>query len=247
MKNILYIFLLFTQVFWAQDAFNKGNALYQKDKFQEAITEYETILNTKNHSAEVYFNLGNAYYKLNRVAPSIYNYEKALMLNPNYEEAKNNLKFAQNMTIDEIKPVERVGFGRTIEKFTSMHTYDDWAKITIGFSIVFLLFFIAYYFSSKTILKRIFFVGMFLIIIGLIVSVSSAISEKSRFDKDKPAIIFAESVAVKANPKESAKDSFILHEGTKVQVLETSNDWRKIQLADERIGWISIEALKEIK
>lgn len=247
MKNTLYIFLLFTQVFWAQNAFEKGNALYNNDKFAEAVKEYESILRTQNHSAEVYFNLGNAYYKLNQVAPSIYNFEKALLLNPNYEEAKNNLTFAQNMTIDEIKPVERVGFGRTIEKFTSMHSYDEWAKITIGFSVAFLLFFIAYYFSSKTVLKRIFFVGMFLILIGLIVSVSSAISEKSRFDNDKPAIIFAERIGVKSEPKDNAKEVFVLHEGTKVQVIETKNNWRKIQLADEKVGWLNKEDLKEIK
>lgn len=247
MKNILYIFLLFTQVFWAQSAFDKGNELYKNDKFAEAIKEYESILRTQNHSAEVYFNLGNSYYKLNQVAPSIYNYEKALQLNPGYEDAKNNLKFAQNMTIDEIKPVEKIGFGRTIENFTSMHSYDEWAKITVGFSIVFLLFFIAYYFSSKTLLKRIFFVGMFLILIGLIISVSSAISEKSRFDNDKPAIIFAERIEVKSESNETSKDAFILHEGTKVQVIEAKKDWRKIQLADERIGWVNKEALKEIK
>ena len=247
MKNILYIFLLFTQVFWAQSAFDKGNELYKNDKFSEAIKEYESILRTQNHSAEVYFNLGNSYYKLNQVAPSIYNYEKALQLNPGYEEAKNNLKFAQNMTIDEIKPVEKIGYGRTIENFTSMHTYDEWAKITVGFSIVFLLFFIAYYFSSKTLLKRIFFVGMFLILIGLIISVSCAISEKSRFDNDKPAIIFAERIEVKSEPKETSNEAFILHEGTKVQVIEAKKDWRKIQLADERIGWVNKEALKEIK
>ena len=203
MKNILYIFLLFTQVFWGQSAFDKGNELYKNDKFAEAIKEYESILRTQNHSSEVYFNLGNSYYRLNKVAPSIYNFEKALQLNPGYAEAKNNLKFAQNMTIDEIKPVEKIGYGRTIENFTSMHTYDEWAKITVGFSIVFLLFFIAYYFSSKTLLKRIFFVGMFLILIGLIVSVSSAISEKSRFNNDKPAIIFAEKTEVKTEPKEN--------------------------------------------
>jgi len=247
MKNIIYIFLFFTQVFWAQNAFEKGNALYKKDKFQEAITEYESILNTKNHSAEVYFNLGNAYYKLNKVAPSIYNYEKTLLLNPNYGEAKNNLRFAQNMTIDEIKPIERVGFGKTVDDFTSQHTFDDWGKIAIGFSVVFLLFFVAYYFFSYTILKRIFFIGMFFALIGLVFSVSFAVSEKSRVEKDKPAIIFAERITAKANPKESAKDSFTLHEGTKVQILEISNDWRKIQLADERVGWISKEALKEIK
>ena len=31
MKNIVYLFLLITQTFWAQSAFEKGNTLYQKE------------------------------------------------------------------------------------------------------------------------------------------------------------------------------------------------------------------------
>jgi len=247
MKNVFYILLLFTQIFWAQDNFEAGNKLYRQDKFEEAVKAYENVLKTKKHSAELYFNLGNAYYKLNKTAPAIYNYEKALLLNPGYSEAKNNLQFAQNMTIDEIKPVQEVGFGKVIHDFTSSHTYDGWAKIAIGFSVIFLLFFIGYYFSAATMLKRIFFVGLFIALVGLIISVASAIAEKTRYENDKPAIIFADTIGVKNEPKENADDAFILHEGTKVQVIEVLDDWRKIQLADEKEGWISKEALKEIK
>lgn len=247
MKNLLYIFLLFTQVFWAQDAFENGNKLYRQEKFEEAAKAYENVLKTKKHSAELYFNLGNAYYKLNKIAPSIYNYEKALQLNPGYADAQNNLKFAQNMTIDEIKPVQQVGFGKVLQDFTSTHTYDGWAKIAIGFSVIFLLFFIGYYFSATTLLKRIFFVGLFLALLGLIISVTSAIAEKSRYENDKPAIVFADTVGIKNEPKENADDTFILHEGTKVQIIEILDDWRKIQLADEKEGWVNKDAIKEIK
>lgn len=247
MKNLLYIFLLFTQVFWAQDAFENGNKLYRQEKFEEAVKAYENVLKTKKHSAELYFNLGNAYYKLNKIAPSIYNYEKALQLNPTYADAQNNLKFAQNMTIDEIKPVQQVGFGKVLQDFTSTHTYDGWAKIAIGFSVIFLLFFIGYYFSATTLLKRIFFVGLFVALLGLIVSVASAIAEKSRYENDKPAIVFADTVGIKNEPKENADDAFILHEGAKVQIIEVLDDWRKIQLVDEKEGWVNKDAIKEIK
>lgn len=247
MKNVFYIIMLFTQLIWAQDNFEAGNKLYRQDKFEEAAKAYENVLKTKKHSAELYFNLGNAYYKLNKTAPAIYNYEKALLLNPGYSDAKNNLQFAQNMTIDEIKPVQQVGFGKIIHDFTASHTYDGWAKIAIGFSIIFLLFFIGYYFSAATLLKRIFFVGLFVALLGLVVSVASAIAEKSNYENDRPAIIFADRIGVKNEPKESADDAFVLHEGTKVQVIEVLDNWRKIQLVDEKEGWISKDAIKEIK
>ena len=59
MKNILYLFLLISQVFFAQ-SFEKGNALYQKGQYQEAVQVYEDIIKeNKQQSAELYFNLAN--------------------------------------------------------------------------------------------------------------------------------------------------------------------------------------------
>jgi SH3-like domain-containing protein len=39
----------------------------------------------------------------------------------------------------------------------------------------------------------------------------------------------------------------VLHEGTKVYVLETIENWKKIQLSDETEGWVQKEAIKELK
>ena len=52
MKNVVYLFLLISQVFLAQNTFEKGNALYQKGEYQEAIETYEAIIKqNKQHSA----------------------------------------------------------------------------------------------------------------------------------------------------------------------------------------------------
>ena len=145
MKKLLFIFLLTTQFFYAQTGFEKGNTLYQKGKYEQAITEYESVLATKQHSAELYFNLGNCYYKLNKVAPAIYNYEKALVLNPDDSEILNNLKFAQKLQIDEIKVIPQVGFAKMIHDFTSIFHYNTWAWISVGLSTLFCTTFIRLY------------------------------------------------------------------------------------------------------
>lgn len=239
--------LLTTQVFFAQGGFDKGNYLYQKGRYEEAISEYENVLATKNHSAELYFNLGNCYYKLNKVAPAIYNYEKALVLNPNDVEVLNNLKFAHKLQIDEIKVIPKVGFSKMVHDFASIFHYNTWAWISVGFSTLFLLFFIGYYFSQMTYLKRIFFFGMFALLLLLLVSVSTAISEKNDFDNERPAIVFAEMVLVKSEPQNASNTVFTLHEGTKVFVQETMENWKKIQLTDGTDGWIEKSAIKEVK
>jgi len=247
MKKLLYLFLLATQVFWAQNDFEKGNALYRKGDYSQAVASYESILKTKKHSAELYYNLANSYYKLHKVAPAIYNYEKALLLNPNDKEIKNNLNFARKMAIDDIKETPRVGFNKMIQDVTSTFNYDSWAWLAIGFSFGFLLLFIGYYFSSTTLLKRIFFIGMFIALLVIIIGVLSAVFEKNVYQEDRPAIVFAEVLPVKTEPKSDSADAFILHEGTKVYVLETLEDWRKIQLPDETEGWVEMNGIKELK
>lgn len=247
MKKTIFLFLLITQVFFAQSSFEKGNALYQKGNYNEAIAAYQSVLNNKKESAEIYFNLANCYYKLNKVAPAIYNYEKALVLNPNDSEIKNNLKFAQKLTIDEIKEVPKVGFAKILRDFTAEFHYDTWASIAVCFSGLFLLFFLGYYFSQLTFSKRIFFIGMFVLVFLILISVLAAIFEKRHYENEKPAVIFDEVAEVKGEPKTSAADIYVLHEGTKVFVHEVLDNWKKIELTDGSEGWIESSAIKEVK
>ena len=150
------------------------------------------------------------------------------------------------MTIDDIKIVPKVGFHKLIEDFTSSYYYDTWAWIAVVFGFVFLGFFIGYYFSGTTFKKRIYFTGMFLILFGIVVSVASGIYEKNRISNDKPAIVFAENASVKGEPKSSSTETILLHEGTKVYVLESIANWKKVQLTDETTGWIQEDAIKEL-
>lgn len=247
MKKLVFIFLLVSQVFFAQSNFYKGNALYQKGNYEEAITAYESILNSKKESGELYFNLANCYYKLNKVAPAIYNYEKALVLNPNDTEIQNNLLFAHKMTIDEIKVVPKVGFAKLLRDFTGIFHYDTWAWITVSFSGLFLLFFIGYYFSQLTLSKRIFFIGMFVLVFLILLSTLAALFEKSHDTNERPAIVFSEIAQVKSEPKSSSSDVFVLHEGAKVYLHESIENWVKIELTDGSEGWIESNNVKSVK
>jgi hypothetical protein len=247
MKHLVYIFLFITSFLFAQSGFEKGNALYQKGQYEQAIQAYESVLDSRQQSADLYFNLGNCYYKLNKVAPSIYNYEKALVLAPEDVDITNNLKFAQKLTIDEVKEVPKVGFAKLLHDFTGMFHFNTWAWISVVFGFLFLGFFIGYYFSLAAVLKRIFFFGMFVWVLFLLVSVGAAIFEKNHFVTDRPAIVFAEVTEVKSEPQKASPATFVLHEGTKVFVKEILGKWKKIELTDGTEGWIESEAIREVK
>lgn len=249
-KKLLYLVLLFSTLGFAEqapDSFVTGNQFYAAGKYEEAASSYEQVVRSGRQSAELYFNLGNSYYKLHRVAPAIYNFEKALLLSPNDSEIKTNLDFARKMAIDDIKVIPKVGFSKLIADFTSNYHYDTWAWIAVAFAFLFLGFFIGYYFSERTAFKRIFFAGMFLWILGIVLSAASGFYEKNRNENERPAIVFAEQAPLKSEPKMSSQDAAVLHEGTKVYIIEGIANWKKVELTDESTGWIEDSAIKEIK
>lgn len=248
MKKFITILLFFSSIFmWSQASFDKANELYQQENYEEAVQLYEEILKSGQHSPEVYFNLGNAYYKLNQVAPAIYNYERALLLEPNNKDVQTNLKFAQNMTIDEIKEAPKVGFRNWLSNFTSVYHYDVWAKIAVGFSVLCLLGFVGFYFINRMLIKRIFFTLMLLFVIGSVLSIMLSVFEKNRAESYNPAIIFSEMIALKVEPRSVAANVITLHEGTKVFILEDHDDWFRVELADGTKGWLQKETVRSLK
>ena len=58
------------------------------------------------------------------------------------------------------------------------------------------------------------------------------------------AIVFSPEAEIKNAPNLSGESSFVLHEGTKVKVLEQDVNWARIQLADGKEGWIPVSDLK---
>lgn len=249
-KQTLFILAFFTvSLIFGQNEtfFKRGNDLYNQGKYQEAITMYQKVIDQNKHSAELYFNLGNAHYKLNNIAPSVYNFEKALVLAPNDKDIKNNMAFTHKMMIDAIDVVPEVGFNKMFKSAVNTYTFDGWAKLSVGLAVGFGIIFLLYYFASNTTQKRLAFIASFLCLFLAIASLTFAFKKSELDNSDKPAIVFARESLVKSDPNTASSDLFRLHEGTKVQILETFDSWKKIKLTDGKIGWIPSEDIKPIQ
>jgi len=250
-RIIIYIvFLFFSGNLFAQDAqllFEKANKVYRNGDYNKALNNYKKIDSLDLQSADLYYNIGNTYYKLNQIAPSIYYYEKALLLNPNHQDAKHNLIFAQRMTIDAFESLPKTLIQKINEQVIYPIQYNKWAWISVALAILFSLFFLMYYYAGFTSKKRLFFTLSLLSFFLFLVSLSFTFKAKHHEDSNQPAIVFSMKASVKSEPTTVASEVFELHEGTKVQVLEQIDDWSKIKLIDGKIGWLKSKEVKTIK
>jgi tetratricopeptide (TPR) repeat protein len=226
--------------------FDSANTAYNEGKYQEAITQYKSILEAGDYSVSVYYNLANAYYKSNEIGPSIYYFEKALQLAPNDKDVLNNLGFARNMTIDAIEPLPKTQLSKFIGNITGKFTYDQWAWIAVILAFICVISFLGYQFAYQSLKKRSYFLISFIAFLFILGTVAIAYQQYGKAQKDRPAIVFAKETTVKSEPNLRSDEVFTLHEGTKIQVLDTVSDWKKIRLIDGKIGWIIAEDVTEL-
>ena len=249
----LFIFLYLTLICGvsapAQEnsLFEEATEAYNKGAYDEAISSYEKILESGKHSAAVYFNLGNSYYKKNEIAPSIYYYEKALLLDPDDPEIQNNLRFARNMTLDAIPPLPQSDLQRYYRQVVFALSLDGWAYTGILFVFLFVAAYLFFLGSNTPNRKRTGLISSLVSIMLAVLCTGIAYLQYRAYQKDQPAIIFAREIPVRSEPNQRSSAAFQLHEGTKVQVRDSLNEWRKIELADGQTGWVPANSMRLLK
>ena len=226
--------------------FEEGNTAYNEGDFFKAVTLYEQTLLTGKHSASLYFNLGNAYYRLNKVAESIYNYEKARQLDPENEDFKVNSAFAQNMTIDAIEPLPESQLSQVQNSLYAIASASIWSKIVVLFVWLFAIFFSIYLLNKTTKLKRLFFVLSLFSLVLFLSSFTIKFFANAEQENKKYAIIFSNEINIWSEPNLRAEIQFTLHEGTKVELLDSLDEWEKIRIANGSEGWIKNASLKSL-
>jgi len=251
MKKLFFLLcLLCTTAFVAQttsmELFEKGNLNYKEGKYQEAIVLFKKIEAKDSISSTLYYNIANSYYKLNNVANTIYYYEKALKLDPLNTDAANNLEFARRMTIDTIEELPKTFLQKLEANYIQKLSYNQWSVLSVFLSFLAATLFLLFYFSSISNRKRVYFLTSVLSFFLLAISIGISYNQYNRATSTKAAIIFAPKVSVNNAPTLNSDEVFVLHEGTKVLVLDAVDTWKKIKLADGKIGWILTSHLKEL-
>lgn len=224
-----------------------GVQAYTDGKFADASTAWTSIEESGQKSAKLYYNLGNAWFKQGNYPKAILNYERALRLDPSYSDARYNLEFTGNFVQDKIEPVPEFILKSVARKVCYVMSSNVWAVIFLVLLAAALMMGLLFLLGSSVGKRRAgFYCGIVLLLLSA-GALSFSAWQKSDSVKTDTAIVMSPVSSVKSSPSSgSSKDLFVIHEGTKVTILDEVGSWKNISLADGRQGWIPAADLEVI-
>ncbi|MCD4772482.1 MAG: tetratricopeptide repeat protein [Bacteroidales bacterium] len=243
MKKIvsIVIFLFFTIGLFASEndsLIDIANKKYSEGLYNEAIENYQIVIDKGYASSELYFNLGNSYFKMNDLPSSILYYERARRLAPNDEDIKFNLKTVNSRIPDKIEKVPELFFKRWWNSFYNMFSVNNWAKITILVFVI-TLFFTGIFILSKQRGNKIiaFWVGLVFLLLSVF-AFGLSYQKYIYSQKHHEAIVFTPTITIKSSPDKNSVDLFVIHEGAKLIITDKVGDWYEIRIASGGVGWL---------
>ena len=221
----------------AQSLAEQAGMAYQKGDYAKAVELYEQSGEQDGTSAAYFYNLGNAYYKCGRYPDAILNYERSLLLDSDNADTRFNLEMAQARIADKIEPLGTFFLVQWSTAVRNLFPSNVWAVIAVVAFLLFLVGVVLYFFVEKVVLRKIgFFAGLLAVLV--------AIGANHFASEQKARIIHRDSA--KSSPSESGTDLFVLHEGTKVYLMDRVGEWSEIRLEDGNRGWIPTDKLEII-
>lgn len=229
-----------------EDLVRTADAMYRDGDYPASIEAYEAILASGQSSADLYYNLGNAYYRTGEIGHSILNYERALRLKPNMRDAKENLALANSKTADRIAQLPQLFVVRWIDWLCTALSPAAWRTLWLVLLAVIGVALVLFRLGHTIGIRKAALIGGTSALLLLIVATLLLLSATSRYNAHSHAIVMEQSVTVKSSPEHQSVDKLILHEGTKVEIMEQLSGWYKIRIADGTSGWCETQTLERI-
>jgi tetratricopeptide (TPR) repeat protein len=230
----------------AKTLFQKGNDAYKSKQFADAENAYRSVIDAGYRSKYVYYNLANAAFKQGKYGLAVLSLERAKSLDPLNEDINFNLRMVYAHTVDKIEPLPLLFHERWWRSLLTRLDPDTWAILSIIAAWITLAAGVAYLYAPRVTFKRnAFFLLSGSLAISLLLVLISAASRNTFGGKDAAVILSTEAVA-KSSPDAKSTTLFILHEGTKVELVESEEDWNKVKIANGNVGWIESRLMERI-
>ncbi len=223
-----------------------ANSAYNEGNFEKAAATYEQILSQNLHSAALYYNLANAYFKQDELGKALLNYNRASRIAPGDEDIRHNQEYAEKMTKDSIEKIPEFFLITWLRSVRGAMSCTAWTLLSIVMLATALAMALLYLLAQRMSLRKVGFYTMAVAVVLFVATSAFAISERNQLVGRSEAIVMSTAASVKSSPDRSATELFVLHEGTKVSIGETTDGWAEVRIADGRKGWIGEKRIERI-
>ena len=214
--------------------FEKANSEYAAGNLKEAISDYNTLVQSGEWSANLFYNLGNAYYRTGDYGRAILNYERALRIDRQHPEAQANLRIAR----DETRGLELTP--SLFERYLGAGSSGDF---TVAAAVLFWLAVLLLVIPGR----RSFLVSA---IICFVLSGCCAIAIYTLahgWHSQAAAVIIRNNVEARVATADTARTVLALPPGSEVLIVQPRGDWTYAALPNDQRGWIPTEALERVE
>ncbi len=229
-----------------EQAWEEANTLYINGDYAGAAAAYEALSAEGYVGGKLFYNLGNAYFKAGELGRAVLNYNKALKLVPNDRDAAYNLAVANGYVKDKIDAVPEFFLSRWIRAWRSSLDSNAWAARSLVLLAAALAGVLVFLLEERRGWRKAGFVAAAVFFVLFVFAVVFAAVEKKEFTEASEAVVMVQAVSVKSAPEKGGSDLFIIHEGTKVDVLSSFDGWTEIMIADGNKGWVPSDSVELI-
>lgn len=237
----------------ANNLIEQADSAYTNDDFANAVELYNQAIIENGSSSMLYYNLGNSYYRLGQLGNAIVAYERAIILDPRNDDALTNLEFV-NTKITDKKGDNGTFISNTFNTIIGYYHSNTWAIFAVIAFVAFLVAIALYVFSSVVSLKKAGFFGGFVLLIIMIVAIIFSSIAANNVTKRNKAVIIDPSTILSTSPrtpKDRSEEAMLLHEGTKVEILDSITEpgglkWYDVKVDNTHRAWIKSTAIEII-
>lgn len=252
MKNNLFLWIIlgvtvsFTGVHASNPLVEKANRAYSDGLYAEAAELYEKVAESGYQAPGLYYNLGNSLFKLNNYPGAVLWYERAKRLDPGNEDITFNLNVANSKISDKIEPVPEMFYRKWYFNLINRFAADGWAWISVICFLAAFSFASLYLVAARLFLRKAGFWSGAVFLVLFLFAMLFAYSAHDQANNIEEAIIFTPTVTVKSSPDDKSVDLFVLHEGTKVRIMDQIGSWYEIRIANGSVGWLPSTVMERI-
>ena len=225
----------------------EANARYERGEYPEAAQQYEGLVGRGYRDAAIYFNLGNSYMESGDLGRAVLNYIRAEELSPRDPDIVSNLALARSRTIDQVE-AEGDSLISSISDFgRRWATTGEFGLAALLLWAVFALAVFAMILAPEVRLRTALRSGAVVAFVLMFASLTLTLSMLHSNPYENSGVVTVRTVEVLGGPGQQFPETFSLHSGAQVRLVDSRHGWLLIALpGGELRGWVPAHTIEAV-